>query len=414
MGILSGRRQILKVSTSTLQLWAIAILIQIFVVSFFLESLAGYYFPVLQRPNATLYTRAVFWMLMLAFILVGTLTSKRVPKIAYFTCLVIFLYSVFGALVGVFRGAAIAGLLSHLSHNIGAMLIILSTSMVSFPDLRKTQRFLELFSILTLVVSGIVIVGVLAQISSAIHVSLTINALAVPFVAALTNRRPIMFGASALLIVLTIKRGLWLAALATFAAVTIANPRRAAIVFLGLGVLSFAVFILLPDDSIISQLITVKFSESESASLDALSSGRLRILSSLHFALLSRDALLSGLGFGAFFDANSNLPGASMAWITNGLDVSFAHFWFLYGYVFGSLFFLFYSYIALISLLWARRSGDYILIFLSRTSLFLFFASLSTFIAWDPLHWVIIGLAFARRNQLSRIHRCPKVRSVSV
>lgn len=366
-------------------------------VSLFLESMAKYYLPELHLPGATLYARAVFWLMMVAFIFIGILNGQYVPKLAFFTGIVFLSYSMFGTLVGVAKGAAMIGVISHLGHNLGSMVIICSTSMITFPESVKSRRMLEIFAILILAVSAIIVFGTLLQISSVSHLSLTLSALALPFVVALSNKSPLMFLLSVLLIVLTIKRGLWVAA---FALLALVSPKKAILTILALAVI-FATFLLFfSEDNAIYQILILKLSGDEISSIDALTSGRLGIFSSLHFALTESNSFLTGLGFGSTFDANINSSTSDMAWVTNGVDVSFGHFWFLYGYFWGSLFFLFYSFIALVPLLWARFSGDYLLIILSRISLFIYISSLSSFIAWDPLQWAVIGLTFARKTQL--------------
>lgn len=386
----------MRFSPSNLKLKFLTALIPLFTIAFFMSSVAKYYLPYLYYPGAVSLMKFVFWSVMTVFVLISTYQGIRVPKTALYTVSIFAFLSIFGSTVGMIRAAGFLDMASHLSHNLGAMMTILATSTINIRN-DDIDGWLSKLCATILIISGCLVFFSLAQTKSSSHVSLTLMSLSVPFVLSIVKKRPLTLILSIALLVLTIKRGLWLAAIATLA---LHRPKNSIWILCGVALISIVSLVTLPQASLIYDLLIYKFVGNESASLDALTSGRIGIFVSLHAALESSDAFYTGLGFGSEFDAYYSIEGKTTAWITNGVDVSLGHFWFLYGYILGSVCFLLYSLISLVPILWALRSSDDILVILSSISFFLYVASLSTFVAWDPLQWVVIGLVISRRNQL--------------
>jgi len=388
-----------RVSASGIQLTAILGLLLVFLWSFFSESIATNYIPSLYITNATLYGRALFWLVMLVFFMARLISRQRIPKISAFFFFVVVTYSLLGLIASLAHQNTSAGILSHLSHYFGALICILSASMIKFSNVGRFWGSARVFSYAIIFISLAIYILIYSSLTTAIHISLTISALSWPFIYGLQKRKKLIFWGSTFMIFASLKRGLWLAALAM---ILFASSKRQ--ILLSVAITAFVALFLINNfsDTTLGIIVLNKFNFGAGVGFDEISSGRVSVLLSVNSALAENDAILTGLGFGATFIANSQLPSATNDWVTNGVDVVFGHFWLLHGYVAGTVLFLLYSAAFLAPAIWNRTYKDSVLGFFSAMSIFSYIMSLSTFIFWDPFPWVVIGLAIARRQHLLR------------
>jgi len=348
----------------------------LFLVSFFQESIAPHYMPSFHVTGASLYGRIIFVVMMAFFLAMNLIRGRHVPGLASHVLVIITGLSILGLVTGVAFGNSTRMIAAHLFHNIIAFTCIASASTIAL----DSHGF--------------------STVSGAIHLSVSLQALAWPLCFGLAYRGPKVVHAvfAALLLFLTLKRGLWVAAILV---ILLGNGL---ILSAGLAVISIILAPVLIASDIgagIAEMINLRLLR-DFGGLDEFTSGRWSVISSVFLELQEGVRLLFGTGFGSQFNARAAMEFSTTDWITNGVDVIFAHFWLLYGIVPGTLVFLGLSTLVGHLLIRSRQYRDSHLTFFVLLVIFTYFASFSTFIAWDPFMWTIIGLSIGRLRSLER------------
>lgn len=372
----------------------------LFLVSFFQESIAPHYMPSFHVTGASLYGRIIFVVMMAFFLAMNLIRGRHVPGLASHVLVIITGLSILGLVTGVAVGNSTRMIAAHLFHNVIAFTCIASASTIALDSHGFLFRWARVTSLLILSFSSFVIVGIFSTVSGAIHLSVSLQALAWPLCFGLAYRGPKVVHAvfAALLLFLTLKRGLWVAAIMV---ILLGNGL---ILSAGLAVISIILAPVLIASDIgtgISEMIDLRLLR-DFGGLDDFTSGRWSVISSVFLELQEGVRLLFGTGFGSQFNAKAAMEFSTTDWITNGVDVIFAHFWLLYGIVPGTVVFLGLSALVGHLLLKSRQYGDSHLTFFVLLVIFTYFASFSTFIAWDPFMWTIIGLSIGRLRSLER------------
>lgn len=391
----------LRVSLSKIQIAVSGIGFFVFILLSFLETGARHFAPVFFVPGASLAARFSFIAICLLFIFLHLFRNFKIPRIVLNSSLVVILFSIFGVIVGFYNGHEVISILSHLSGSLGVIVCMVSGSLINTQNLEKSGFLFSAISLLILFAAISIVAIVFLNSSTVIRISLTINALAFPFVYGLiAHRKGAIFFLSVGIILLTGKRGIWLAALVTWLLYGSVKKMLSSLLLAILAFILASPYLVELDiwKSVLGRM------EVEGLGLDEISSGRGTVIRSLAVQLLVGNNAIFGLGYGANFNATLLFESVVEDWFTNGVDVIFGHYWFLFGFFFGTLLFLGHCFLVFL-IYRAAICEDLMMRLFGAIVFFSFVASFSTFVVWDPFQWFMMGLALSRRSFLKKRSR---------
>ncbi|WP_342630746.1 hypothetical protein [Marinobacter alkaliphilus] len=379
----------------------------IFSIAFFLENVLGPYSSVFSVESYVLIARVIFIIIGLLCFFVFCRRSFPIAR------LLVLSFTIFYASLGtlgfvVNSPEEFSVFFAHLSVYVQFAVLVLGLSSIALHDDRFLISTIRRFAYLILVVNLFFLSALFVFVDVGLYISASLYSVGFSLSYFLSSRKVHPLGISQVLLVslLSLKRGLFLATILHFLLVSKIGFKSFFIVFLAALMLFFGVYAtyeIFPD-SFFSKLIEANISRSidSGSSLDAVSSGRVSIMTAVFNEISDFYGLIFGAGFGVVFNAYGFLDGRTAEWLTSGVDVIFAHFWLIHGVVFGTILYFIISFFIVYLFFTRFYKLDVIFAFFVNLLAFNYLVSLTSFTPWDPVWGLATGLLLARYRVLKR------------
>lgn len=392
----------------------IAVLLYVFFgIAFIAESVAHHFIQAFYISGVLLYVRVVVMTTAAMGMLIFLTLAAKISRHVILLSLIGFLVLAFSAVAGFFFQNSVNPFFSHFQYYLSFIIVLMTCAFLTRLDATKLIVSIKRMAYGLLVAVFAIILFVYLTTPPEFELSLNMTLAIFPlayFLSATHHSNSYGKLVSTIIIFLTMKRGLWITAVIGLMIGGV-KLRRRHLLRNGLGIallfvltlsamLSGGIDIQKPFLNLIERLATrFEFDGTDLLSnVDAISSGRLGNMFAILGDLQHKGALFSGLGFGATIDLNSGTVLAE--WITSGADVILLHFWMLHGVLIGTIligaltWFVFKSFKNHIILKDQWFSFWFFILALSYVSAWF------TFVPWDPVWPISIGLLIARKRQI--------------
>ena len=392
------------------------LLYMLFSAAFILESVAKHFLTEVYVKGLIQNFRNVFPVLAIIIIVYKIFAGLKLSKASFKLATIGIAITLFGFFVGAVNySVSSLEFLSHFHAYISFVVISFSCSLLS-PKLDDNfYKYLGFISFCFLCMCAYFVFIILIKTSGSTALSLTIYSLGIPLCYYMTKARPsVLYYGSLILAVLTFKRGIWVSVASVIFIGQKLNKkfsvfRISPLLIFSIGMLSLFVLLLsvYSDAADLNKLQNLfhsklfKDSKNASGTMDLLTSGRVTNFFAVIYELEIRNSLLTGLGFGATYDASygSNRE----TWITSGVDVIFLHFWLMHGLVIGTILFVAVVLFVLNNYRILSVHRERYFVFLYLLLVFNFTNSIFTFIPWDPIWPIIIGLIIGHKRLIRNV-----------
>lgn len=383
----------------------------IFYIGFVVDAVFVYYLPAYHSAN-TLSLLRIFILCISGFIFIMLAASRKL-KLKKNEARLIFIFiflSLLASMVAFYNGNPLnkinPWIVSYISF---VFIFIISSASIYNLSVEDELNFLGFLSLSILFIFGAAnLIMLFSQRDNyGVHFSVSLYILGVPLAYFLAGKKIQLYGLliTLFLSIITFKRGLWVAVIVTIICALLYSGKR----YIGVKKIIYLVF-----TACISLLITLFFLNDQffeilnfkmkleaDGGFDAISSGRFSVMYSLVDYLGYNLKWLFGAGFGSTFDAFKFFDDALSTWVTDGVDIIFGQLWLTHGYILGSAIFFWLVIFLLQSLKCVYFKNDFLFRFFVLVLLFNFVASLFSFVYFDLIWPIIIGMLMSRRSFLS-------------
>ena len=404
----------------------------LFSITYILEVIAGHFFPPLYMGGVLVLGRTLPVVIAIVYLIKLVKAQLYTTYIFRITLLFLSLLVLISSVNGLYRDNNIHAFLSHLVSYLSFLILLFCCSQMYMLKADKILDFIGKVSPYILLVVLMLTYFIFTMEEQSPRLSLSFTLLCIPVSYYLSSRIiQIWFILSVVLILMTLKRSIWLAFLVQcviawrsgllkgwgaslifyLKSLVISKNKKSMmhIIIINILILLFLVFSFTGTDSI-NKLwgyfwVKLDFENIRAVNLiDAITSGRVLDYYAVLHALGEGNAFLFGLGFGVVYDGMATgeaLHGYSGEWLKSGSDVIFLNMWLLHGVILGSILFIVLLVFLIRSYFFMLETDDRWFRFLFLIFIFYFIESLFSFVPWDPLWAIILGLLIARKKWIS-------------